>query len=405
MIYDAAHIFFLIIFIYLGINILYLLIAAVAGKFRKTTSRNNHTSKKKIAVLITSYREDEVIVNTVSSASGHDYPPHLFDVYLAADQLAPETIDQLKKLRVKILPVSFVTGTKARSLNSLLNFIDEDEYDIALILDADNIMMPGFMEKINIAFQRGFKAVQGHRTAKNINTPVAILDAVSEETNNHLFRKGQRALGFSASLIGSGMAFELKKLKEIYNKPGILSNPACDREVDFEMMKAGIEVEYLEDALVLDEKVSTKNIYENQRRRWIESQLMHLRLFFSHDEKINRKNIHYWNKLFINLIPPRMIVLAIFFVIFAIVFLQYFIRINITGIPASAWLFLFIAYVLVIFLSLPPRFMNAATAKAFIHLPLILFSFLKAALTIRMNRKEFIHTPKSFTEKTGTGNQ
>src|SRR5690606_24787283 len=130
-------------------------------------------------------------------------------------------------------------------LNYLLNTINENDYDIALVLDGDNIMQPGFLEKINTAFNNGFNAVQGHRTAKNKNTPLATLDALSEEINNHLFRKAQRVLGFSCALIGSGMAFQFKKLKEIYNKPGIIDNPACDREVDFEIMKADITIEYL----------------------------------------------------------------------------------------------------------------------------------------------------------------
>ena len=137
-----------------------------------------------------------------------------------------------------------------------------------------------------VHFKIGYHAVQGHRAAKNRNTPIATLDAISEEINNHLFRKAQRALGFSSSLIGSGMAFEFSSLKKVYNKPGILDNPACDREVDFEMMKNGIVVQYLDDAVVLDEKVSNRNVLEKQRRRWLESQILHLKLFFSKSEHV-----------------------------------------------------------------------------------------------------------------------
>jgi hypothetical protein len=50
-------------------------------------------------------------------------------------------------------------------------------------------------------------AVQGHRTAKNTNNSWAILDAISEEINNNIFRKGHRVLGLSSAIIGSGMAF------------------------------------------------------------------------------------------------------------------------------------------------------------------------------------------------------
>jgi cellulose synthase/poly-beta-1,6-N-acetylglucosamine synthase-like glycosyltransferase len=404
MIYNILHILFIILFIYLSINIFYLLIASIAGRIKKIRSGNIHPVKKKIAVLITSHKEDEVIVNTARSASRHNYPEQYFDIYLAADQLKKSTIDELKKLRVNVSELNFPSGSKARSLNFLLNKINENEYDIALVLDGDNIMLPGFLEKINTAFQNGWRAVQAHRTAKNINTPVAILDAISEEINNHLFRKAQRVMGFSSSLIGSGMAFDFTKLKEVYNKAGILDNPACDREVDFEMMKEGIEVEYLEDAILLDEKVSSKNVFENQRRRWLESQALHLKLFFSKKENVSHKSKNYWNKLFINLLPPRIIFLGIFILIFLVCLIQLFSHVNITGISFSWWMILFSFYIISMIISTPARFLNAATAKAFMYLPSILFSFLKAGFTMRFSRKEFVHTPKTFTGGPGSTN-
>ena len=61
---------------------------------------------------------------------------------------------------------------------------------LSMILDADNIMKEGCLESVNAAFQEGANAVQCHRTAKNQQTSVAVLDAISEEINNHLFRKG-----------------------------------------------------------------------------------------------------------------------------------------------------------------------------------------------------------------------
>lgn len=71
-----------------------------------------------------------------------------------------------------------------------------DAYDVAMILDADNVMEQGVLYQMNEAFNHGFLAVQGHRMAKNLNTDFAILDAISEEINNKIFRKGHRVLDF-----------------------------------------------------------------------------------------------------------------------------------------------------------------------------------------------------------------
>jgi cellulose synthase/poly-beta-1,6-N-acetylglucosamine synthase-like glycosyltransferase len=109
----------------------------------------------------------------------------------------------LRELPITTYEVTFETSTKAKALNYAMSQLTE-QYDIALILDADNIMATDFITKLNATFDLGYQVVQGHRTAKNTNSPTAILDAISEEINNHILRKGHRALGLSSALIGSG---------------------------------------------------------------------------------------------------------------------------------------------------------------------------------------------------------
>lgn len=392
-------IFFFLLFVYMALNVLYLFVIAIVGKFSKSKAYSINPSKKRIAVLIPSYKEDNIVINTAREARNHNYPPACFDVFFAADQLKKETIDQLRAIPVNVLEVQFEVGSKARSLNKLLNSIQVDKYDIGIILDADNIMLPGCLDLVNDAFQNGFKAVQCHRIAKNRNTPVAVLDAMSEEVNNHFFRKGLRSIGLSSTVIGSGMAFEFNKIKEIYNKPGILGNPACDREVDFETMKAKINIEFLADAYVLDEKVASRAVYEKQRTRWLESQIIHLKLFFDKSQGHLPKTADYWNKLFLNLIPPRLLFLASISFILFIVVLQRIINFNILSPDARWWILLSGVYVLTFFIAVPSSFYNVKTIKAIFYIPLLVFSMLRALIKMKVSRKEFLHTPKSFVEK------
>lgn len=399
MIQTILHILFFILFIYFAINTLYFFIAAVAGKFYRPKRYQPNALKKRIAVLIPSYKEDHIIINTARKAAEHDYPADKFSVYVAADQLQPDTVAQLRNIpNVQVLEVQFEIGSKARSLNKLLNWIPEQDYDVAIILDADNIMLPGCLEKVNDAFQQGFRAVQSHRMAKNSNTPVAVLDGLSEEINNHLFRRGQRALGFSSNTIGSGMAFEFYKIREIYNKPGILGNPACDREVDFELMKADICIEFVDDAYVLDEKVANKAVFEKQRTRWLESQIIHLRLFFDKKNGPLPKTKDYWNKLFTNLAPPRLIFLFSYFVMFALFVVEYFTGFSILA-PSYYWWFgLTAMYLLTFIIAIPGKLYSWQTVKAIAHVPLLVLSLLRAIFKMNVDRKEFVHTPKAFTQ-------
>ena len=399
MLVTILNIVFIIIFAYLAINVIYLFVVAVAGRFYSPNKYSVNPVKKKIAILMPSYKEDHIVVNSARKAREHDYPQDRFDVFVAADQLKPETIQQLREIPVNVKEVKFELSSKARSLNALLNSIPESEYEIAIILDSDNIIMPGCLEQVNDAFQKGYRAVQTHRTAKNNNSTVAILDGMSEEINNHLFRRGQRALGFSSNTIGSGMAFEFKKLKEIYNKPGILGNPACDREVDFEIMKADINIEFIEDAWVLDEKVANKAVYERQRTRWQESQIIHLRLFFDKKQGTIPKTKEYWNKLFTNLIPSRLLFLFSFFVVFVLFLVQYLIKQSFIAPSFWYWFSLFVIYLSVFFISIPGKFYSTKTLKAVLHIPVLMFLMVRGTLKMKVSRKEFLHTPKSFTQE------
>jgi cellulose synthase/poly-beta-1,6-N-acetylglucosamine synthase-like glycosyltransferase len=398
MIQTVLHIFFLILFVYLVINTLYFFIITIAGLLYRRPKYGVHEKKKRIAVLIPSYKEDHIIVNTARRAAEHDYPKDSFDVFVAADQLQKETIEKLRAIPVNVLEVQFEIGSKARSLNRLLNHIPENDYEVAIILDADNIMMPGVLEKVNDAYQRGFRAVQVHRTAKNRNTPVAILDAMSEEINNHIFRRGQRAAGFSCSTIGSGMSFEFKKLKEVYNKPGILGNPACDREVDFEIMKADICIEFIDDAYVLDEKVSSKEVYERQRTRWLESQIIHLRLFFDKKQGHVPRTKDFWNRLFYNMVPPRLIFLLSYFLVFILFLVEYFTGYSILYPSYPWWFVLTLVYLSVFPLSMPANLYTWSTFKAILHVPALVLSMVRALFKMKVSRKEFLHTPKAFTQ-------
>lgn len=399
MIQQILHIFFFFLFLYLAVYTVYFFIVAVAGKLIRPRVYQPHPDKKSIAVVIPSYKEDHIIINTAQKAAAHDYPVDKFRVYIAADRLQPETVAQLKQIpNVEVLEVFFELGSKARSLNKLFNWIPAGRHEVAIILDADNVMMPGCLEKVNAAFQNGFRAVQSHRMAKNLNTPVAVLDALAEETNNHLFRKGQRALGFSSSTIGSGMAFEFLKIKEIYDNQDILGNPACDRVVDFETMKADICIEFIDDAYVLDEKVGNKQVFEKQRTRWIESQIIHLRLFFDKKSGHLPKTKDYFNKLFANLAAPRLLFLGGYFLAFALAVLEYLTGYSILFPAPVWWLGLMGLYGATYIIAIPGKFYSRQTMKAFAHIPVLVWSMVRSLFKLNVDRKEFVHTPKAFTQ-------
>lgn len=233
--------------IYFAISCLYVLVFAIAGHFYKKRKQVTYDKLNKIAVFIPAYKEDAVIVDVAKKALLQQYPPSFFDVIVIADSLQNETLNNLKELPLKVVEVSFENSTKAKALNAAMNGSPKT-YDYAIVLDADNIMEPHFLTKMNTAFNKGYQVVQAHRKAKNLNTSFAILDAASEEINNHIYRRGHSALGLSSGLIGSGMGFEYSLFKSIMKT--VTAVGGFDKELEFELAKQNITIEYLQDTVV-----------------------------------------------------------------------------------------------------------------------------------------------------------
>jgi cellulose synthase/poly-beta-1,6-N-acetylglucosamine synthase-like glycosyltransferase len=385
----------LILLITLGLATLYLLIFAAAGLLYRKPLYPVITRYRRIAVLIPGYKEDEVIIDVAKEAILQEYPKDAFDVVIIADSFMPETLIKLRELPLKLIEVSFEKSTKSKALNRAMEQLP-DFYEIAVVLDADNIMEPKFLYKINSVFENDTVAVQGHRTAKNMNTPMAILDAASEEINNHIFRKGHRALGLSSAIIGSGMAFNYTFFKEIMAT--VTAVGGFDKEIEMKMLKDGFKIEYLSNACLFDEKVQKADVFINQRRRWLAAQFKYLRLHFldSLRDLIFRQNIDYFDKVLQSLQPPRILLLGSV-ILFSLIFIIINLLIKSDHIFIYLWMTLLISTILVFFFSLPRSFYRFSTLKALASLPKGMFLMLTSLLSIKGADKHFIHTKHTST--------
>ncbi len=384
----------LLLLIYLGFAAIYIFIYAVAGLFRRNLKLNLNTDKRKIAVLIPAYKEDQVILEVAEDALKQDYPQDHYDVVIIADSFKPETIKELNKLPIVVIQVDFEVSTKSKALNKAMAMLPDDYYDIAVILDADNLMEKNFLTRINACFSNNFNVVQGHRMAKNLNTPFAILDAISEEINNHIFRLGHRALGLNSALIGSGMGFNYDFFKNIMSK--VKAVGGFDKELEVLMAEDRIKVEYDQQAYVLDEKVQKSEVFYKQRKRWISAQLVYFRKFFfrSFLHFIRKGNIDYFNKALQFILPPRILLIGFsaMLTILSVIFQEIF--------YSSSWIALMSMIILSLLLSVPVKYYNKQTLSAVMLLPKGFMLMFLSLITSKGANKRFIHT-----EHTSSGRQ
>ena len=379
------------LFVYIAMSSIYIFVFAVAGHFYKKRENDKTNFENKIAVLIPAYKEDVVILEIAKSALKQNYNPSRYDVVVIADSLKQETIKNLKKLPIIVVEVSFKNSTKAKALNMAMSKL-RNNYDHAVVLDADNIMEADFLKKMNTAFKSGFQIVQGHRKAKNRNTSYAILDAASEEINNHIFRKGHNVLGFSSGLIGSGMGFEYPLFKSIMKSVNAIGG--FDKELEFKFASEHIQIEYLHDAIVLDEKIEKLSDFSNQRRRWLSTQFVFLRKNFlkGWTELLLKGNVNFFDKVVQMIIPPRVLLLgATVLVTLIYVLLEYIMKVS-TAIPSVFWMLNLGVVIVAFLLALPKRFYNANTLKAILSLPSAFFTMFLLLFKMKGANKKFIHT-------------
>ncbi len=386
---------FLIYYIY---TVAYSIVFSVAAFFFKDPIYF-YSQKRKIAVFIPAYKEDSVIVSVAKAAVNHNYPADSFKVVVIADSLKPETIEALECIKnLEIIIVDFEVSTKVKALNEAINQI-EDDYQIAVILDADNLMENDFLNHVNGAFSKGMQAIQGQRVAKNKSTSMAFLDAISESINNHIYRQGSSALGLSCSFIGSGMALNFKLLKTVIGQMDSIGG--FDRDMEVRLINRGIKVEYLKRAIVLDEKVNNIEVFENQRKRWIYSQYHYLfRYFWAGFKGLLRGNFSYFNSTILrNVQLPRIVNIGL---LFAICFLLILFP-QVSSISATLWYWLLAILLLSNIIAIPTSYYGKDFIKALVTLPKVFAIMFLLIFKLKKAKTSFIHTPHG-NEQSEDGN-
>ncbi|MBL6448891.1 glycosyltransferase family 2 protein [Fulvivirga sp. 29W222] len=369
---------------------LYNLTLSVAGLFYQKPPLAKVTRKNKFAVLIPAYKEDGVIFHVAKEALNQTYPKDRYEVVVIADSLQPETISKLKTLPINTCEVSFEKSTKVKAMNEAMKRIGDD-YDFVVILDADNIMEPDFLETMNNLHEQGFLAIQGRRAAKNENNSLSYLDGLSEEINNHVYGRGGTALHLSAALKGSGMSFRYAILKDMLKQ--MASIGGFDRELELRLVNEGIKVKYASNAIIYDEKVEKSHVFENQRKRWISSQYFYLKQYFlSGIVNLFKGRITYFNSTVLrNVQLPRLINLGLITgVTFTLFFLQ-----SVITIPFNIWFMTWSATILGILLAIPKSYYGPRLIKSVFRLPAIFWKMFLLLFKLKGANKKFIHTPHS----------
>lgn len=299
----------LLLFAICAFTVFYLLVYAIAATGNRTDKYSESRVKHRFAILIPAYQDDDYIPYTVKSFLQQEYPIDCYDIIVISDHLKPETNRQLAQYPITLLQARFKKSSKMKSVKAAMSQLQEGQYDIVLIMNADNVVDTNFLEVVNNTYASGSNAIQTHRIYQERPSNVSILNAITDEINNSILRAGHVNLGLSASLNGSGMAFDFRWfVRNIIHT----HSTGEDKELEELLLRQGIHIEYIDTLETLDEKVRQPDALRNQRRRWIATQLfLALKMGRNLPTALLNGNGDYLLKTLQAFIAPRSILLAL----------------------------------------------------------------------------------------------
>ena len=387
MVWVAVHVIDIVLWCIIAFSVGYIFFYATTyalGQLLiiKRGPTSDDIRQKKYLVIFPAYGEDKVILHTVKSFLLQHYPHDKYSVVVVSDHMLKETNTELSKLPITLLQPQFENSSKAKALQFAIDNI-HDNFDNIVILDADNIVQPDFLEKLNEICNQGFSAIQCHRCAKNAENQIAQLDGISEEINNSLFRKGHNNIGLSSALIGSGMCFDYLWFKAHVH---LLSTAGEDREIEKMLLIEHIYIKYVEDIDVFDEKVGNEDNFQLQRQRWMSAQLNCLLSMMKNlPTSIVHLNVNYIDKTIQQMLIPRSMLLVGTFVwaLLMSVFEMSW---------AYKWWGLFALTSLSLWIAIPRKMRNGGLAQLITHLPRLTWRMMSNIRHIDSENREFIHT-------------
>lgn len=235
-----------------------------------------HKAEKlhRYGILIAARNEEAVLPHLLRSIRAQDYPGELVQVYVVADNCTDNTAQVAAELGATVFP-RFNTEQvgKGYALSYLLDQLKQTGalalHDAFLVFDADNLLEPDYISKINQTCSDGYAAFCGYRNSKNFGTNWVsaghsmwyLHDSVHLSQSRHL-------VGIPCAVTGTGFGFT----RELLEKRGGWNFVTLTEDIEFSVWctTRGIPIGYCHDAILYDEQPESFRQSFRQRTRWVQ---------------------------------------------------------------------------------------------------------------------------------------
>jgi cellulose synthase/poly-beta-1,6-N-acetylglucosamine synthase-like glycosyltransferase len=261
----------------IGYNLILPFIFYLSWLFSKTPAKSALSSRlRDYAVIVTAYGDVGLLPSVVQSILQTNYNNYL--VYIVADNCDVSGLHFADPRVILFNPPQVLASNTRSHLYAVERFARAHE--LITIVDSDNLLHKEYFNELNLKFDEGYQAVQGLRAPKNLEGTIACLDAARDLYYHFYDGKVLFEIGSSATLAGSGMAFETAIYRDFLLANNI-SGAGFDKVLQSWLLMNNYRIAFSEEAVIYDEKTSKSDQLVQQRSRWINTWFKYFSLGFS----------------------------------------------------------------------------------------------------------------------------
>ncbi len=225
----------------------------------------------KFGILISARNEKIVIKNLIDSIQKQTYDQDLITVFVVADNCTDETAQIAREAGAVVYERNDLTKIgKGYALEFLYENIVKDygdtAFDAYFVIDADNVLDPRYIEKMNQTFSDGYQVVTSYRNSKNYGDNwISAGYALWFLRESKYLNNSRMLLNTTCAVSGTGFMFDSAIIREVGGWKFFLLTEDIEFTV-YNVVK-GRKIGY-SDAELYDEQPTTFAQSWRQRMRW-----------------------------------------------------------------------------------------------------------------------------------------
>lgn len=253
--------------VYVGAATIYLLVLVISYFVLNEKKILSSAQLNNFAVLVPAHNEEMLVGNLCQSILDIDYPKEKYDIFIIADNCTDNTTHICRQYSVSLLERFDPNNAgKGQALAWALNHIDLNHFNAIFIVDADNYVDSSVLVQLDKHINNDELAIQCYNAVGNRNDSwFTQLLYVSRTIGNVFYHEAKYRLGLSSYLMGNGLCFNTKLIKE---RGWTAFSPSEDWEYYAQLVESGIRIGFASKAKVYHQESCTLNQATSQRLRW-----------------------------------------------------------------------------------------------------------------------------------------